>query len=149
MSLPQQEQKYQESYSSNDFVLPFSALHRDMLALVGGKAANLGELTNAKLPVPPGFCVTTNAYEQVAVEVGLQSTLARYAAPSGGKDSDAQRLENMAQAARNCLLAATMPTEIAAAIAEAYGVLGSGDPIPVAVRSSATAEDLPFASFAG
>ena len=146
MSLPQQEQKYQKHYSSTDFVLPFSALNRDMLALVGGKAANLGELTGAQLPVPPGFCVTTTAYAQVAEEADLQSVLDKYPA---GEDGEAQRLANMAQAARTRLLAATMPREIADAITEAYGVLGAGEPIPVAVRSSATAEDLPFASFAG
>src|SRR6266851_7093956 len=149
MSLPQQEQKYQAQHSSRDFVLPLSALHRDMLALVGGKAANLGELTNAKFPVPPGFCVTTTAYALVAADAGLQSVLDTHATSPAGEGADAQRLTDMAQAARHCILAATIPTEIADAIAEAYGVLGSGEPIPVAVRSSATAEDLPFASFAG
>src|SRR6266487_2067036 len=149
MSLPPQEQKYQAQHSSRDFVLPFSALHRDMLALVGGKAANLGELTNAKLPVPPGFCVTTTAYALVAADAGLQSVLDTYATSQAGEGADAQRLTAMAQAARHCILAATIPTEIADAITGAYGVLGSGEPIPVAVRSSATAEDLPFASFAG
>src|SRR6266568_2203235 len=146
MSLPQQEQKYQKHYSSTDFVLAFSALNRDMVALVGGKAANLGELTGAQLPVPPGFSVTTTDYAQVAEEADLQSVLDKYPA---GEDGEAQRLANMAQAARTRLLAATMPREIADAISEAYGVLGAGEPIPVAVRSSATAEDLPFASFAG
>src|SRR3989440_329445 len=149
MSLPQQEQKYQAQHSSRDFVLPFSALHRDMLALVGGKAANLGELTNAKLPVPPGFCVTTTAYALVAADAGLQSVLDTHATSQAGEGGDAQRLTDMAQAARHCMLATTIPTEIADAITGAYGVLGSGEPIPVAVRSSATAEDLPFASFAG
>src|SRR5256884_6528457 len=149
MSFPQREQKYQAQHSSRDFVLPFSALHRDMLALVGGKAANLGELTNAKLPVPPGFCVTTTAYALVAADAGLQSVLDTHATSQAGEGGDAQRLTEMAQAARHCILAAPIPTEIADAITGAYGVLGSGEPIPVAVRSSATAEDLPFASFAG
>src|SRR2546421_3479051 len=149
MSLPQQEQKYQAQHSSRDFVLPFRALHRDMLALVGGKAANLGELTNARLPVPPGFCVTTAAYALVATDAGLQSVLDTHATSQAGEGGDAQRLTDMAQAARHCMLAATIPTEIADAITGGYGVLGSGEPIPVAVRSSATAEDLPFASFAG
>src|ERR1700730_11353101 len=149
MSLPQQEQKYQAQHSSRDFVLPFSALHRDMLALVGGKAANLGELTNAKFPVPPGFCVTTPAYALVAADAGLQGVLDTYATSQAGEGGDAQRLTDMAQAARKCILAATIPTEIADAITGAYGFFGSGEPIPVAVRSSATAEDLPFASFAG
>ncbi len=130
-------------------MLPFSALHRDMLALVGGKAANLGELTNAKFPVPPGFCVTTTAYALVAAEAGLQSVLDTQATSQAGEGGDAQRLTDMAQAARYCILASAIPKEIADAISGAYDVLGSGEPIPVAVRSSATAEDLPFASFAG
>src|SRR6266852_1101357 len=149
MSLPPQGQKYQAQPSSRDFVLPFSALHRDMLALVGGKAANLGELTNAKLPVPPGFCVTTTAYALVAADAGLQSVLDTHATSQAGEGGDAQRLTDMAQAARNRILAATIPTEIADAITGAYGFFGSGESLPVAVRSSATAEDLPFASFAG
>jgi len=120
-----------------------------MLALVGGKAANLGELTGAQLPVPPGFCVTTIAYAQVAEEADLQSVLDAYPAGENEKTEKPERLANMAHAARTRLLAATMPEEIAAAITESYGVLGAGEPIPVAVRSSATAEDLPFASFAG
>src|SRR5439155_20717489 len=149
MSLPQQEQKYQAQHSSRDFVMPLNALHRDMLALVGGKAANLGELTNAQFPVPPGFCVTTTAYALVAADAGLPSVLDTHAPSQAGEGGDAQRLIDMAQAARHCILAATIPTEIADAITGAYGVLGSGEPLPVAVRSSATAEDLPFASFAG
>src|SRR5215469_3999421 len=146
MSLPQQGEQYQTQDSSGVFVLPLNALHRGMLALVGGKAANLGELSNAKFPVPPGFRITTNGYALVAADAGLQSVLDTYAAREHG---DAKRLTEMAQAARDCMLAAITPTDIADAIAEAYGVLGSGAPLPVAVRSSATAEDLPFASFAG
>src|SRR5207302_7946736 len=142
MSLPQPEQQYQAQHISMDFVLPFSALHRDMLALVGGKAANLGELTNAKFPVPPGFCVTTTAYALVAADAGLQSVLDTHATSQAGEGGDAQRLTDMAQAARHCILAATIPTEIADAITGAYGVLGSGEPIPVAVRSSAPAQHL-------
>ena len=146
MSLPQQGEQYQAQDSSGVFVLPLNALHRGMLALVGGKAANLGELTNAKFPVPPGFCVTTSAYALVAADAGLQSVLDTYAARANG---DAKRLEDLAQAARDRMLAATISTAIADAITGAYGVLGSGAPLPVAVRSSATAEDLPLASFAG
>src|SRR5260370_14702341 len=149
MSLPQQEQQYQAQHSSRDFVLPFSALHRDMVPLAGGRAANPGEITNAKLPGPPGLCVTTTAYALIAADAGLQSVLDTHATSQAGEGGDAQRLTDMAQAARHCILAATIPTEIADAITGAYGVLGSGEPIPVAVRSSATAEDLPFASFAG
>src|SRR5207302_983781 len=112
-------------------------------------AGNIGELTNARFPVPPGFCVATTGYALVAADAGLQSVLDTHATSQAGEGGDAQRLTDMAQAARHCLLAAPIPTEIADAITGAYGILGSGEPIPVAVRSSATAEDLPYASFAG
>ena len=55
--------------------LPFTAIDRGALAVAGGKAANLGELVRAGFPVPAGFCVTTTAYELVAADAGLESTL--------------------------------------------------------------------------
>jgi phosphohistidine swiveling domain-containing protein len=145
MSLRQekQERKEQSHVTASDFVLPFSVIHRDMLALVGGKGANLGEMTSTRLPVPPGFCITTAAYELVAAEAGLDTVLDAHAAKQAGN------VEELAQTARACMLKASMPASITDTIAEAYRVLGAGEPIPVAVRSSATAEDLPFASFAG
>ncbi|MFC0434005.1 PEP/pyruvate-binding domain-containing protein [Kutzneria buriramensis] len=105
--------------------LDFSHIDGAMLVTVGGKAANLGEMTRAGLPVPPGFCVTTEAYRRVAVGVPVDD-------PS---------------AARAALLGVSIPEEIAAEIRSRYEALG--EDVPVAVRSSATAEDLPFASFAG
>src|SRR5438270_1452897 len=145
MSLRQEKQERgeQNHAMTSDFVLPFSAIHRDMLALVGGKGANLGEMTSAGLPVPPGFCITTAAYELVAAEAGLDAVLDAHAA------RQTRNAEELAQQARACMLKASMPEGVADAIAHAYRVLGAGEPIPVAVRSSATAEDLPFASFAG
>src|SRR5258708_26781302 len=142
MSLQKHEQERSEYINGTKIILPFAAVHRDMLALVGGKAANLGELTGAGLPVPPGFCITTAAYELVASEAGLDVMLDEKA-ESPANDA------SLAEAARTCLLAAAMPASVAEAIVGAYRILGSGEPIPVAVRSSATAEDLPFASFAG
>jgi phosphohistidine swiveling domain-containing protein len=145
MSLRQekQERREQSRATTSDFVLPFRTIHRYMLALVGGKGANLGEMTSAGLPVPPGFCITTAAYELVAAEAGLDAALDAHAA------RQARNAEELAQMARACMLKASMPEGVADAIAHAYRVLGAGEPIPVAVRSSATAEDLPFASFAG
>src|SRR2546426_7709663 len=145
MSLRQEKQERgeQNHATASDFVLPLRTLHRHMLALVGGKGANLGEMTSAGLPVPPGFCITTAAYELVAAEARLDAVLDAYAARQAGN------VEELAQMARACMLKASMPEGVADAIAEAYRVLGAGEPIPVAVRSSATAEDLPFASFAG
>src|SRR5579859_3166504 len=115
MSLQKQEQERSEYTNDTKIVLPFAAIHRDMLALVGGKAANLGELTGAGLPVPPGFCITTAAYEQVASEAGLDVMLDEKAESPAGA--------SLAEAARACLLAVAMPASIAEAIAGAYRVL--------------------------
>jgi len=143
MSIERQEELSRAAQSADvNIILPFEAIDRTLLPIVGGKAANLGELTGAGLPVPPGFCITTAAYELVASEAGLDVMLDKKV-ESPADDA------SLAEAARTCLLAAVMPASVAEVIAEAYRVLGSGEPIPVAVRSSATAEDLPFASFAG
>jgi pyruvate,water dikinase len=117
-----------------------------MLPLAGGKAANLGELVTAGFPVPAGFCVTTAAYEMVAADAGLEPTLAALVAAD---TEDTERLAELATEARSCLQGANVPDVLGQAIAEAYGELADGAPVPVAVRSSATAEDLPGASFAG
>jgi phosphohistidine swiveling domain-containing protein len=128
-------------------ILPFSAIERGALAVAGGKAANLGELVRAGFPVPAGFCVTTAAYDLVAANAGLQTTLAALA---GTRSDDMARLAELATEARSSLSEASVPDAIIQAIARAYGELGEGGaPVPVAVRSSATAEDLPQASFAG
>lgn len=128
------------------WVLPFTALNRTSVPIAGGKAANLGELTRAGLPVPPGFCVTTEAYALVAAGAGLEPILAELATT---RADDTTRLAELAASAREKLLAAPVPPTISQAIAEAYKALDNGELLPVAVRSSATAEDLPFASFAG
>ena len=125
-------------------VLSFRDVDRAALPIVGGKAANLGELTRAGLPVPAGFCVTTAAYELVAEGVKLGQILDDLA---GTPPEDTARLGELAAAARDALLEAPVPEDIIEAIGEAYRELGGGE--PVAVRSSATAEDLPAASFAG
>ena len=125
-------------------ILPFSALDGDALPVAGGKAANLGELVRAGFPVPAGFCVTTAAYDLVAADAGLESTLAALAEAESG---DTTRLAELAAEARSRLSEASVPDVLGRAIAEAYEKLGDG--VPVAVRSSATAEDLPGASFAG
>ncbi|GER91368.1 phosphoenolpyruvate synthase [Dictyobacter vulcani] len=142
----QQQVNTHSQRQSEAFILPFSALDHASLPLVGGKGANLGELTRAGFAVPPGFCVTTMAYTLVARAAGLDTILAELAHTP---DSDSVRLAELATAARTLLLAADVPAAITEAIREAYHTLGDGAPIPVAVRSSATAEDLPSASFAG
>ncbi|HZC13290.1 MAG TPA: PEP/pyruvate-binding domain-containing protein, partial [Thermoleophilaceae bacterium] len=114
------------------------------MPIAGGKAANLGELIRAGLPVPPGFCVTTAAYELVAGGAGLGQILDDLAET---RPDDTARLADLAAEARARLLEAPVPEDLAQAITGAYRALGAS--VPVAVRSSATAEDLPHASFAG
>src|SRR6185503_13040482 len=129
---------------AGDVVLEFAAIDADALALVGGKAANLGILTRAGLPVPPGVCVTTEAYRQVAAGAALNPILDAIAATPA---TDTARLASLAAKARAALVDAPVPDDLVRAIVAGYAQLGSN--VPVAVRSSATAEDLPFASFAG
>lgn len=129
---------------ADGLVVPFAALGRSSLAIAGGKAANLGELTRAGLPVPPGFCLTTRAFALVAAQSALAEVLAELALVPAG---DGPRLDALAARAREALLHARVPDAIERACAAAYAALG--ETTPVAVRSSATAEDLPDASFAG
>ena len=135
--------------SEGPLILPFSAIDASKLALVGGKAANLGELTRGGFPVPEGFCVTTNAYALITDGIGLEPILDELAVTRG---DDTTRLQGFAAVVRASLLATTIPNNIVEAITRAYQLLGKGnkeESVAVAVRSSATAEDLPFASFAG
>ncbi len=118
------------------FVLPLTILGRDDLPVAGGKGANLGELVRAGFPVPNGFVVTTAAYDRFVAESHLGEIITQALGEQQGGSA----------AIRGAFEHAAIPTEIAQAIMEAYQQLGQG---PVAVRSSATAEDLPGAAFAG
>ncbi|HEU5315240.1 MAG TPA: PEP/pyruvate-binding domain-containing protein [Chloroflexota bacterium] len=131
---------------TSQYAVPLEAVGREQLEQVGGKAANLGETLRAGLPVPTGFCVTTDSYAVVAARAGLEKTLDALA---GTAPEDGARLDQLAAAAREALLSAPVPDDVADAVREAYDALGGGRDLPVAVRSSATAEDLPGASFAG
>ena len=132
-------------------VLDFGAIDASMVPLVGGKAANLGELTQAGLPVPGGFCLTVGAYRRVAEGAGLDAVLEQLDQSAGRTGADHAELANLAGKARAAVAAAPVPEDIEAEVIKAYRALASedGEEVPVAVRSSATAEDLPFASFAG
>lgn len=117
---------------------------RVVFALAGGKGANLARLARADLPVPDGFILITSAYSAFVAANGLeQQILDRLEQTTL---DDPQLLETTSAAMRALFAAGTMPAAIAAAIRAAYTELGQP---PVAVRSSATAEDLPDLSFAG
>ena len=123
------------------------------LRLVSGKALNLGKLVAAGLPVPRGFCLTTVAY-QLAAPPGLGALAAELDAIGSGTATGSGPatpvpgdLSPVAARARRLIEESPIPPEVDAAVRKTYEVMGGS--VPVAVRSSATAEDLPFASFAG
>jgi pyruvate,water dikinase len=148
MRIPHPEFQSQEKHQPSDspLVLPLGTLDRTALSLVGGKAPNLGELIRAGFPVPAGFCVTTAAYAQVAARAGLDHALLELEAVS---PDDGARQIALATTIRAAFSETALPPEVVAAITAAYQALSPQAPVPVAVRSSATAEDLPEASFAG
>jgi rifampicin phosphotransferase len=116
------------------------------LERVGGKGASLARLATAGLPVPPGFHITTTAYRLFVARYGLQESI--LAAVSTASPDQPATCDAAAQTIAALFAQHPMPDEVAAAICQAYTDLG-GDDLPVAVRSSATAEDLPDLSFAG
>ena len=133
--------------------LDFSELGMDRVAEVGGKNASLGEMFNrlsgAGISVPDGFAVTADAYRLFLSHNRLDDALARALA---ALDLDTfANLSEVGAAARGLLLSGSMPPALADAIARAHAALSArtGGPLSLAVRSSATAEDLPTASFAG
>ncbi len=128
----------------SEHIVWFADVGKDAVSLVGGKGANLGELTRAQIPVPPGFVVTTRAYREFIDHSGLDQVLRRIL--RGLDVDDDEQLNTRARAVQRAIEQAEMPAAMQQEITAAYTQLGEG---PVAVRSSATAEDLAEASFAG
>ncbi|HEY8491366.1 MAG TPA: phosphoenolpyruvate synthase [Dehalococcoidia bacterium] len=122
----------------------FKDVGKEDVGVVGGKGANLGELTRAQIPVPPGFVVTAETYFQFIERSGLRPQI--QAILAGVDHNQSAALQQAAERIKELIRSAPVPEEIAARIREAYRELGGG---PVAVRSSATAEDMAEASFAG
>ncbi len=125
-------------------VVWFNEVNKEDVSLVGGKGANLGELTNAQIPVPSGFIVTSQTYFDFIEQAKLMDTIQAMLQPVDINES--KGLQQAAVRVMQVIQNAHMPEETAKEIKEAYRKMGGG---LVAVRSSATAEDLPDASFAG
>ncbi len=128
----------------------FQDCNRESLALVGGKVSSLGELINAGVRVPPGFAVTTQGFRQFFREGGLDREV--YSRLKGLTEPETQAIETACDEIRQMVEAAPISIELEDLIAEQYRRLSmhcNVPAVPVAVRSSATAEDLPGASFAG
>jgi phosphohistidine swiveling domain-containing protein len=122
----------------------FQDISREDVAEVGGKAANLGELTQAGIPVPPGFVLTTDAYRRFVETAGIRERLLEAVR---GLDTEETEAADRASADVGALFAgAEIPDDLRRDLLSARAELGG---TPVAVRSSATAEDLEDASFAG
>ena len=122
----------------------FNEVTKEDIPIVGGKGANLGEMTRAEIPVPTGFIVTAGAYFDFLKKSKLVDKIRHLLEPLDSNDS--KQLQQIAAQVKQLILDTAMPAELATEIEQAYIKMGRG---LVAVRSSATAEDLPEASFAG
>ena len=130
------------------YILWFEQIGIEDVPLVGGKNASLGEmysnLKKKKVEVPPGFAITAAAYRYVLEKSGAFAALKKVL--TGLKHTDPKDLIARSEKAREIVLGCEIPADLQEEIRKAYQKLGATD---VAVRSSATAEDLPSASFAG
>lgn len=129
----------------NAYVRHFNDIDKANLLEVGGKGANLGEMSKAGFPVPPGFCITTSAYRKI---VSSDSAMDELLDGLNRLQMDqADEIRKLGEKIRGHLESVTMPDEIQATIIKTWESMGTEQ--TYAVRSSATAEDLPTASFAG
>jgi pyruvate,water dikinase len=128
------------------YALGFREIDRTKVAMVGGKGANLGELSRIDgISVPEGFCVTTEAYKNTIEQTPELNALLDQLTLL--KIEDAERVREISKKIRDAIEATPIGKDVAEAVADHLAKLG--DKNPYAVRSSATAEDLPTASFAG
>ena len=141
------------SLTAHPFIKWFADITIDDIPLVGGKNASLGEmvreLASRGVKVPDGFAVTAEAFRHFIREAGIDE---RIRATLADLDThDMANLSERGQAVRQAILNATLPADLQGLIGDAYRQLQGSSTVPlaVAVRSSATAEDLPDASFAG
>ena len=137
-------------------VVWFKDLNKDSLPIAGGKGANLGEMFNIGLPVPPGFIITAQTYQEFIERTEIKEKITLLLKNLNVEDTN--KLQEQANEIQKLIISTPVPEDIAEEIIEAYELLGAekqahslieGKEVFVAVRSSATAEDLPTASFAG
>jgi len=145
-----------EERDDKGFVKWFSELSNKDVAVAGGKGASLAEMYNLKVPVPPGFVITAQAYKYFLEKTGLDKKIHDILEKLDIEDTAG--LNNLTDEIRGLMESAELPDDLKQEIVEAYEILAGGDALKmvekeeepfVAVRSSATAEDLADASFAG
>lgn len=130
----------------------FEELNKNDIPIVGGKNANLGEMIQASIPVPPGFAVTAQAYKKFINEAHISKEIYRIITETITNTDDPKLYQKASKKIRNLIETTEVSKEITNAVRNAYQQLAEkhkSSNIHVAVRSSATAEDLPGASFAG
>jgi len=130
----------------------FEDMGKGDIPIVGGKVANLGEMLQARIPVPPGFAVTAQAYQKFITETGIDEKIYKAIEETVTDIEIPSQFEEASKKVRKIIETTPMPNEIEEAIKRAYKKLSKrtkSTKVLVAVRSSATAEDLPGASFAG
>src|SRR5215203_7381639 len=120
------------------FTVWFRGIRKDDIALAGGKGANLGELSHAGLPVPPGFVITTEAYDAFVESNDIGDAIAKLA--SGPRAEEPAAFEEAAEGIRALFSGGKVLEEMADEIRAAYEVMSEDAEAAVAVRSSATAE---------
>jgi len=132
------------------YVEMFENISKEDVGIAGGKGANLGELTQAGIPVPPGFVVTAETYDKFMNDTGIFNNIMDIL--SGIDINNTKELQKSAEQIKGIITSTDIPEDISTLIVEGYNALcqrvGEED-VLVAIRSSATAEDLPEASFAG
>ncbi len=150
--------------SNIEFIKWFSELNKDSGSVAGGKGANLAEIYNLKIPVPPGFIVTAQAYDYFIKKAGLNEKIKELLKKIEYENT--RQIEEITKEIRELIINSKFPKQMQEEISEAYENLdakdlnnekgtaieilkSSSEPIFVAVRSSATTEDLATASFAG
>ncbi|WP_292407613.1 MULTISPECIES: phosphoenolpyruvate synthase [unclassified Methanoculleus] len=127
-------------------VLWLEEIKKEDIPSVGGKGASLGEMTSIGLPVPKAFVVTAQAFRRFLIETGIEDSLFRKLERLDVDDNGA--LESVSRDVQDLVMSVGIPDQIREEITDAYTRMGANGTV-VAVRSSATAEDLPDASFAG
>lgn len=133
-----------------DYVLDYSEINKTFLNRVGGKNANLGEMINKGIRIPPGYAITTDSYLLFLDRAGIQKEIFNLLAEIDPADN--ALLDKISARVREMIVNYAVPGEIEEEVIKSYDRLGEQfgeEDVPVAVRSSATAEDLPTASFAG
>ncbi len=139
-----------------NYIKWFKDLSKDSIPEAGGKGANLGEMFNIGLPIPDGFCVTAQTYQQFIEKTGIKDKIQEQLKDLNVDDTTI--LQKIAKEIQQTILSVEIPEDMKEEITDSYELLGAGkeahdlvevEDVFVAVRSSATAEDLPGASFAG